>query len=58
MEILNCQGLDRSQNSRPGKTQRAQPATLTQQLMAELFQSSQQNISHRIQCIYKERELS
>ena len=31
---------------------------LTQQLMAELFQSSQQNISHHIQCIYEEGELA
>lgn len=30
---------------------------LTQQLMAELFQSSQQNISHHIQGIYEEGEL-
>jgi len=30
---------------------------LTQQLMAELFQSSQQNISHHIRCIYEEGEL-
>ncbi len=31
---------------------------LTQQLMADLFQSSQQNISHHIQCIYEEGELT
>ena len=30
---------------------------LTQQMMAELFQSSKQNISHHIQAIYEEREL-
>ncbi len=30
---------------------------LTQQLMADLFQSSKQNISHHIQCIYQEGEL-
>lgn len=30
---------------------------LTQQMMAELFQSSKQNISHYIQAIYEEREL-
>ncbi|MCK9522638.1 MAG: virulence RhuM family protein [Proteobacteria bacterium] len=30
---------------------------LTQQMMAELFQSSKQNISHHIQTIYEEREL-
>ena len=30
---------------------------LTQQMMAELFQSSKQNISHHIQSIYDEREL-
>ncbi len=30
---------------------------LTQQLMAELFQSSKQNISHHIQSIYEEGEL-
>ena len=31
---------------------------LTQQLMAELFQSSQQNISHHIRAIYEEGELT
>jgi hypothetical protein len=31
---------------------------LTQQLMAELFQSSKQNISHHISSIYEEGELS
>jgi hypothetical protein len=31
---------------------------LTQQIMVELFQSSQQNISHHIQCIYEEGELA
>jgi len=31
---------------------------LTQQLMAELFQTTQQNISQHILSIYKERELS
>ncbi len=30
---------------------------LTQQLMADLFQSSKQNINHHIQCIYQEGEL-
>ena len=30
---------------------------LTQQLMAELFQSSKQNINHHIQSIYEEGEL-
>ena len=30
---------------------------LTQQLMAELFQSSKQNISHHIKSIYEEGEL-
>ncbi len=30
---------------------------LTQQLMAELFQSSKQNISHHISSIYEEGEL-
>ena len=30
---------------------------LTQQLMADLFQSSKQNINHHIQCIYQEDEL-
>lgn len=30
---------------------------LTQQMMAELFQSSKQNISHHIQCVYDEGEL-
>jgi hypothetical protein len=30
---------------------------LTQQLMAELFQSPQQNISHHIRCFYEEGEL-
>ncbi|MBD1401569.1 virulence RhuM family protein [Pelovirga terrestris] len=30
---------------------------LTQQMMAELFQSSKQNISHHIQAIFEEREL-
>ena len=30
---------------------------LTQQLMAELFQSSKQNINHHIQGIYEEGEL-
>ena len=30
---------------------------LTQQLMADLFQSSKQNINHHIQCIYEEDEL-
>ena len=31
---------------------------LTQQLMAELFQSSKQNVSHHINAIYEERELT
>lgn len=31
---------------------------LTQQLMADLFQSSQQKINHHIQCIYEEGELA
>ena len=31
---------------------------LTQQLMADLFQSSKQNINHHIQCIYQEGELA
>ena len=31
---------------------------LTQQVMAELFQSSKQNINHHIQCIFEEGELS
>ncbi len=31
---------------------------LTQQLMADLFQSSKQNINHHIQCIYEEGELT
>jgi hypothetical protein len=31
---------------------------LTQQLMAELFQTSKQNISHHVQSIYEEHELS
>ena len=31
---------------------------LTQQMMAELFQSSKQNINHHIQSIYDEGELS
>jgi hypothetical protein len=31
---------------------------LTQQLMVELFQSSQQNISHHVRCIYEEGELA
>ncbi len=30
---------------------------LTQQMMAELFQSSKQNISYHVQAIYEEREL-
>ncbi len=30
---------------------------LTQQMMAELFQTSKQNISHHIQIVYEEREL-
>jgi hypothetical protein len=30
---------------------------LTQQMMAELFQSSNQNISHHIQAVYEEQEL-
>lgn len=35
----------------------AETVWLTQQMMAELFQSSKQNISHHIQAIYEEREL-
>ncbi|MBW1963205.1 MAG: hypothetical protein JRJ04_17335 [Deltaproteobacteria bacterium] len=31
---------------------------LTQQLMADLFQSSKQNINHHIQCIYQEGALA
>ena len=31
---------------------------LTQQMMADLFQTSKQNISHHIQCIFEERELT
>ena len=31
---------------------------LTQQHMVELFQSSQQNISHHVRCIYEEGELA
>jgi hypothetical protein len=31
---------------------------LTQQIMAELFESSQQNISHYIKCIFEEGELT
>jgi len=31
---------------------------LTQSLMAKLFQSSKQNVSHHIQCIYQEGELA
>jgi hypothetical protein len=31
---------------------------LTQQLMAELFQSSKQNVNHHIQCIFEEGELT
>ena len=31
---------------------------LTQQLMADLFQSSKQNVNHHIQCIFEEGELT
>jgi hypothetical protein len=58
VEILNCRGLELAPQYSPvGHTALCQPTTLTQQLMADLFQTAKQNIGQHLKNIFSEGEL-